>query len=321
MSIPLSRTLACLVACVALGTAAAQQAYPSRPLTIVVPFGPGSAPDAVSRLVGEELTRQLGQPVVIQNKPGANSMIGTAYVAQNVPADGYTLLYGTNSGLSAAPSMVKSLSYDPLHDLAPVASLQETYFLLVARPGGNTGGFADLLERIRRNPGKVRIGGASLTMEVTDTLMRNAGGLEHIYVPYKQLSRMLLDIEGGQIEAGFSTISSALPLIQSGKLTALAATSPQRLDLLPEVPAMAETLPGVTLATWTGFFVRAGTPADYIDHLHRAINDALKTPKLAQLTAESGRALRLTPAEFRDFIEVDEVRWREIFQAAGIEPR
>lgn len=309
---------ACLMGAAA---AAAQETFPDRELTLVVPFGPGSAPDTQSRLVGQALSEQLGQSVIVQNKPGANSMIGTAYVAHSVPADGYTLLYGTNSGISAARAMNQSLTYDPLRDLAPVASLQEAYFVLLARPDVAGKTFAGVLEHIRTHPGTFKIGGASVTMEVTSKMMANAGKLDYIYVPYKQLSQMVTDIKGGVLDAGFSTIGTALPLVQAGEMVALAATSPERLEVLPEVPSMTESLPGVTLATWTGFFVPAGTPQDRIELLNREIAKAMQRPQIRKISAESGRPLNMSVAEFATFIKEDEPRWAKIFAEAGIKPR
>ncbi len=305
-------------ACLAAG---AEEAFPARPITLVVPFGAGSAPDVQSRLIGQALGEQTGQTVIVQNRPGANSMIGTAYVANSVPADGYTILYATNSGISSARAMNKALNYDPIEDLKPVASLQETYFVLLARPDVAGRTFPGVVDAIRKNPDTFRIGGASVTMEVTNKLMQNAGELKHVYVPYKELSRMLMDLKGGVLEAGFSTIASALPLVQSGELVALATTSPERLAVLPGVPTMAETLPGVTLATWTGMFVPAATPPERAAVLTREIQRAVQRPEIQKLNRDGGRALTLSPEAFAAFIRADEPRWMEIFQAAGIEPQ
>lgn len=299
----------------------AQQPYPSQPIRIIVPFGPGGSPDQFSRQMGKELSERLHQPIVVENKPGANSMLGTGYVARSVPADGYTILYGTNSGISAARSMVKSLSYDPMADLSGVAMLQDTSFVLVTSSANKGMTLAELIRRIRANPGKVNLAGASVTTTVVAKMMETKGQLNTVYVPYKENSRMLLDLMAGQVLAGFSPIPSAQPLIEQGKVIPLAITGPERVGLLPKTPALSEQLPGVTLTTWTGFFVPSKTPRPIVDFLHRQITEVIKLPELQTSILESGRALTMSPAEVDAFIRKDEPRWTALFREAGIEPQ
>lgn len=314
----LSATLAA-VALVVLPNAQAQDAFPSKPIRIIVPFGPGGSPDTLSRMVAKELQARTGQTVVVENKPGANSIIGTSFVA-NSPADGYTILYGTNSGLSSASSMVKSLPYDPIKSLQGVIILQEGYFVLVGKAGEGSPNFPELVDRIRKNPKAHQIGGASVTILVSNKLMANAGKLEHTYVPYKENSRMMLDLVGGQISAGFSPVGAALPLITQGKLKALAVTGPQRLSSLPDTQTIAETLPGVALATWTGYFVPAKTPKPVVDYLYKQLSEILRMPAMVKWNQDAGRPLYMAPDEISEFLPKDELRWQTVFRSAGIQP-
>jgi tripartite-type tricarboxylate transporter receptor subunit TctC len=267
------------------------------------------------------LSERVGQPVIVENKPGANSMLGTGYVARNVPADGYTILYGTNSGMSAARSMVKNMTYDPAADLAGVAMTQETSFVMVTSAANKGLTLAELIRRVRANPGKIELAGASVTTTVTARMMANAGKLDMVYVPYKENSRMLLDLMAGQVLVGFSPIPAAKPLIEQGKVIALAITGPERVALLPDTPALSEQLPGVALTTWTGFFVPVKTPRPVVDFLHRQITEITRQPELQANILESGRPLSMTPAQIDEFVRRDEQRWAGLFKAAGIEPQ
>ena len=299
----------------------AQAPYPSQPIRIVVPFGPGGSPDQFSRQLAKVLSERVRQPVIVENKPGANSMLGTGYVARNVPADGYTILYGTNSGMSAARSMVKNMTYDPAADLAGVAMTQETSFVMVTSAANKGLTLAELIRRVRANPGKIELAGASVTTTVTARMMANAGKLDMVYVPYKENSRMLLDLMAGQVLVGFSPIPAAKPLIEQGKVIALAITGPERVALLPDTPALSEQLPGVALTTWTGFFVPVKTPRPVVDFLHRQITEITRQPELQANILESGRPLSMTPAQIDEFVRRDEQRWAGLFKAAGIEPQ
>jgi tripartite-type tricarboxylate transporter receptor subunit TctC len=317
-----SRAFQCAAAAVLLITtplaAWAQDNFPSKPIRIIVPFGPGGSPDVLSRMIGKELQIRTGQPVIVENRPGANSIIGTAAVA-NAPPDGYTILYGTNSGISSARSLVKNLPYDPVKSLSGVIILQEGYFVLVGKPG-ELPNFPQFIDRIKKDPNSTQIGGASVTILVTNKLMANAGKLEHTYVPYKENSRLLLDVMGGQIAAGFSPVGAALPFIAQGKLAPLAVTGPERLSSLPNVPTIAETLPGVSLALWTGYFVPAKTPRPIVDYLYKQLAEILRLPEMVKWNSDAGRALYMPPREVDEFVVKDEVRWQAVFRSAGIQP-
>ena len=306
----------------ALGVPAfAQAPYPSQPIRIIVPFGPGGSPDQFSRQLAKMLSAKVGQPVVVENKPGANSMLGTGFVARSAPADGHTILYGTNSGLSAARSMVRNMSYDPTADLSGVTMTQDTSFVLVTSVANKGLTLAELIRRVRANPNKVELAGASVTTTVVAKMMANAGKLDMVYVPYKENSRMLLDLMAGQVLVGFSPIPAAKPLIEQGKIVPLAITGADRVALLPDTPSLSEQLPGVALTTWTGFFVSSKTPRPIVDYLHRQISEITRQPELQASILESGRPLSMTPTQIDEFVRKDEQRWAGLFKAAGIEPQ
>ncbi|MDM0021895.1 Bug family tripartite tricarboxylate transporter substrate binding protein [Variovorax saccharolyticus] len=298
----------------------AQAPFPSQPIRFIVPFGAGGSPDVFTRLLAKELSERVKQPVIVENRPGANGMLGTQYVARSAPADGYTILYGTNSGISAARAMVKNLSYDPTTDLAGVAMTQETSFLLVTGAANRGMTLAQLIQRIRDEPGRYEIGGASVTTAVTAQMMANAGKIKAVYVPYKENSRMLLDIMSGQIAVGLSPILAATPLLEAGKVVPLAVSGSQRVQLLPNVPTLSEQLPGVVLTTWTGYFVPSRAPRAVVDYLHRQITEISALPELQKFIVESGRQFSMTPSEIDQFVKKDEPRWSALLKDAGIQP-
>lgn len=315
------RMLAGMAALLAAPTALRAQApFPSQPIRIIVPFGPGGSPDVFSRMLAKDLSERVKQSVIVENRPGANSILGTSYVARNVPADGYTLLYGTNSGLSAAPAMVKSLNYDPVNDLCGVAMVQETCFAMVVSEANKDLKLDTLFQRIRANPSQVQIGGASVTTLITDKLMAQAGKLGHVYVPYKENSRMLNELMGGQIVAGYSPIPSVTPLIASRKLFPIALTGPERLRVLPGTPTISEALPGVALATWTGYFAPAKTPRPIVAKLHALLTESMQTPELQKYVLDVGRPLPMSPEQIDAFVRNDEPRWRALVAQTGVEP-
>ncbi len=297
----------------------AEDRYPSKPIRIVVPFGAGGSPDVYSRILAAELQRRTGLVVTVENRSGANSMLGTHHVAKGSPADGYTILYGTNSGLSAARAMVRSVPYDPTGDLAGVAMVGDSSFVLVTRAQDKVT-LAELVRLMRERPGEYEIGGASVTTKVVDGMLSTVGKLDHLYVPYKENARMLNELMAGEIRYGFSPIPSAVKLIETGKIVPIAVTGPARVAALPDVPSLSEELPGVALTTWTGYFVAAKTPRHIVDYLHRTLSEINDLPELRGITEQSGRPLRMKPHEIDAFVKNDEKRWVRLFRDAGIQP-
>ncbi len=299
----------------------AQRTFPAQPIRIIVPFGAGGPPDIYSRQLAKELSARVGQPVIVENRPGANGTLGSGYVARGVPADGYTLLYGTNSGLSAARSMTKSLAYDPTGDFAGVSMIGDASFLLVAPASDLQATIKDFTDRARTRPGALNLGGASLTTQLAARLMTNAAGLDVVYVPYKENTRMLVELMGGQLDAGISPVRAAKPLIEQGKLVALAVTGPQRLQGMPNVPLLSELWPGVAVTAWSGYFVPANTPREVVDVLNQHISGVTSgSQELRSQVLEQGRPIEMAPREIDQFVRKDEARWTALFKSAGIGP-
>jgi len=302
------------------GCVSAQDTYPSKLIRIIVPFTAGSAPDVFARMLARSLESRIGQSVLIEARPGANSILGASLAAKAAP-DGYTILYATSSATSAAKALFKSLPYDPINDLAALTIFQELYLVLLVKSDEKGLGFAQFLEKIRRNPASFSTAGASSTAEILDRMIDRATGKpEHVYIRYSNSSTMVNDLLGGRLGGAFHTVSGALPLIQSGQAFAIAVSSPVTLSRLPNVPTMKTTLPGVELGTWSGFFVPAKTPKVVINALYKPLALILKEPEFVRWSEESGRTLQMTPDEADAFVRAEEQRWTSLGRMAGIQP-
>lgn len=298
----------------------AQDKYPSKPIRIVVPWGTGGSPDIFNRMVANSLEARIGQRVLVENRAGANGIVGTNHVARSV-ADGYTVLYASNSGISAARALVKTLQYDPINDFAGVTIVQEGYNVLVVRSEDKGLTFPRFLERLRKDPERYSIGGTSTTAEVSNALMSSIGKLTHTYIRYKDTPTMMNDLLGGRLAAAFSPIGSMMQSIQQGQIFASGVTAPARLPVLPNTPAIAESLPGATVSVWVGYMVPAKTPKPVIDYLYEKISLVLKEPAILKWNEDAGRALFMKPDEVDAFVRKDELHWQALFQAAGIKPQ
>lgn len=303
-----------------LSRVAAQPAgYPAQTLTMIVPFGAGGPPDAYTRLFALKLEKRIGQRIVVENRPGANSVIGTGLAARARP-DGYTVLYATNSSLSAAPALFKAVNYDPVRDFSGVMITGEGYFALIV-PGKDKGlTLPQLLERLRREPESNAIGGSSTTAEVLNKSLQNGAKLTHTYVRYAASAKMMTDLIGGRLGAAFQPVVGLAGMIKAGTVHMVAVAAPRRLPLFPDVPTISETVPDIDFGYWNGFFVPAGTPRDIIEFLHRHMQEVLQDPEIVRLTEEGGVVLRMGPAETDSFVRKEVVRWRDLLRGAGIEP-
>lgn len=300
--------------------ALAAEEYPNKPLRIIMPFGPGGSPDTFGRMTSKYLSERIGQPVVVENKPGANSTVGAAFVAKSKP-DGYTILYGTNSSTSAARSMFKSLPYDPIKDLAGIIINQEGFYMLIVRPT-EKGGLAEFIENARKSPDRYAMGGSSSTGEILNKMFKDAAKLGYTYVRYKASSAMFADIIAGRLAGTFQPINISLSYVRSGKLRGLAVSSAERLPIVPEVPTVNDLYPGVVLSTWTGYFAPAATPRSIINYLHKHYADiTLNVPDINKWASNAGRALTMKPEEVDTYIRQDESRWSKLTRAAGIDPQ
>jgi tripartite-type tricarboxylate transporter receptor subunit TctC len=302
-------------------TAAIAQGYPTKPIKIIVPFAAGGNVDITARLVAPGLSDALGQPVVVENKPGAGGTIGADLVAKS-PPDGYTLLMGSNSTFSVAPSLYPNNPYNPLRDFAPVIMIASAPFVLVTNPATSPRTAAELVAQAKANPGKLTMAsaGTGSSNHLVGELFQEISGARFTHIPYKGSGQALTDLMGGQVDLHFDQLTSASSHIQAGKLKALLVTAPQRVPMLPDVPTAAEAGYAKFQATnVTGLIAPAGTPREIIEKLSAAtqkvIAQAAVKEKFAGLGAETVGG---TPEEFGVYIKDDLAKWTRIVKDANV---
>lgn len=311
----------CLAAALcALPLAALAQAWPARPITMVVPFPPGGPTDIVARLLAQQMSQELGQSIVIDNKPGANGNIGNAAVAKS-PADGYTLLYNTSS-IALSPALYKKLSYDVNKELAPVALAAVVPLALVVHTSVPVKTVQEFQAYVRANPGKLSYGSAG-NGNVTHLgvfQMLRAMGAEATHIPFKGSAPADLALAGGQIEFMTDTINSVIPFIKDKRMNLLAVTTPRRMALYPDVPTLAESgLPGFEAGAWQGLMVPAGTSPEIIAKLNAAVNKVLKNPQvMAKLAQQGTEPLGSTPQEYGAYLQKELKRWKDVVAVTGV---
>jgi tripartite-type tricarboxylate transporter receptor subunit TctC len=297
------------------------QGYPSKPVKIIVPFAPGGNVDITARLVAPGLSEALGHPVVVENKPGAGGTIGADLVAKS-PPDGYTLLMGSNSTFSVAPSLYPKNPYHPLKDFAPVIMIASAPFVLVTNPGASARTAAELVAQGKANPGKLTMSsaGTGSSNHLVGELFQEISGARFTHVPYKGSGQALTDLMGGQVDLHFDQITSAASHIQAGKLRALLVTAPQRVPMLPEVPTATEAGYARFHATnVTGLIAPAGTPREVIDKLNAATRKVIAQPAIREKFAGLGAdAVGGTPEEFGAYIKDDFSKWTRIVKEANV---
>ena len=313
------RVLVLLAAALAASVVNAQT-YPARPVRLLVPFPAGSATDQIARVVGQQLQESLGQPFVVENKPGAQGSIASAEVARAAP-DGHTLMVGTNTPLAANPSLFKKLNYDPVKDFAPVARLGTISFMIMVRPDFPAKDLKGFLNHAKANPGKLSAGYGSAGSQVSQAMLRSMGKIDFIDVPYKGLPQAITDVLGGQISFTFADLANALAQIKGGKLRGIAVTSQKRSALAPEVPAIAEALPGYELIAWFALVAPAGTPAPVVSRLHEVTVKSLAKPEVkARFDALGTDVAPMNPSELAGFIRSEIGKWAKMAKEAGIQP-
>jgi len=323
MDIIRSLISAAAVAILGIVTPASAQTYPTRPVKIVSPFPPGSAIDLVARVLSDKLTAGLGQPVLVENRPGAGGNIGATIVAQAAP-DGYTVLV-TSSGMAAAPGLYKNLNYDPINDFIPVTPIGVLPNVLVIAPNNDKGikSVADLVAYAKKNPGKLTYAsaGSGSATHMSDEKFRVGAGFEAVHVAYKGTPEAMTDIMAGNVDYMFTTMASGIPLIQGNKLVALSVGAPQRSPLLPNVPTTAEA--GVRDADymlWAGMFVPAKTPRDVVARLHAEVAKAVQSPDMKERLAKLGADPMLaTPEQFATQFKNEIAANIELIKKAGIQ--
>jgi tripartite-type tricarboxylate transporter receptor subunit TctC len=304
----------------ALAPAAWAQAWPARPVRIVVPYPPGGPTDIVARVVGQKLAERLRQPFVIENRAGAGGNIGAEAVAKSAP-DGYTLLLGTTAH-AINPSLFKALGYDFARDFVPVALLTTIPLVVVVPASSPVASVADLVAAAKARPGAVTYGssGNGQSTHMAAELFNSMAGVSMTHVPYKGSAPALVDLAGGQVGVMFDTMLSAMPQVKAGRLRALAVTSAARAPSAPELPTVAESgLPGYEVGAWNGLFAPAGTPPEVVALLNRTVDEVLRDPEVRQRFAADGAIVGGGPTEqFASFVRRELDKWRVVVERAGV---
>lgn len=310
----------CVAAWLVVETAAAQD-YPVKPIRLIVPFGAGGGSDYVGRLVAQKLTEQMGQTMVVENRPGAASLVGTELAAKS-PADGYTLLLA-DSGFTINPAFYKNTKYDPLKDFEPITVVAQTPYVLVVNPALTyAASLKDFLAAAKAQPGAINIGSAGngSGTHMSGELFKLRAQLNLTHVPYKSAGASVADVVGGQIQASMSSPPAALPLAKAGKVKILAAAAPKRSALLPDVPTFEEAgVQGVHVSNWYAVMSVGGTPKPIIKRLHDELMKAIAAPDMRErLAAGALEPSPTTPEEFRSLISAELQRWAQVIKEAGI---
>ena len=305
----------------AVPPAAAQaQDYPARLISVVVPYPAGSFTDNVMRPVAAALSRSLGQSVVIDNRAGAQGVVGTQFGARAKP-DGYTLLVGSSTSLAANVGLFKSLPYDPLKDFQPVAGLAYTSMMFMVRPDSPAKDLKSFLELARKQASPMPAGIGSSSAQVGLALLAKVSGAKFTTVPYKGTPQVITDLIGGVIPMGVVDVGNGVPQMKSGRLVPLVISGTARSTSAPDVPTMAETWAGINLVTWVGLVAPTGTPMPIVDKLHAAVNEALANPEIKKTFAAMATEIEpVAPAALKARMERDLVQWGELIRAAGIQP-
>jgi tripartite-type tricarboxylate transporter receptor subunit TctC len=302
-------------------TAWAQQAYPTRPVRLVVGFPAGQTADIAARLVGQWLSERLGQPFVIDNRPGASGTVATELVVRS-PPDGYTLLFATSSNYINA-TLYEKLSYDFIRDIAPVAGNIASPLVLEVNPAVPVKTVPEFIAYAKANPGKLNMASAGNgnSTHVSGELFKMMTGINLLHVPYRGSAPALTDLLGGQVQVMFDLVASSIAHIKAGKLRALAVTTKTRLEVLPDVPTVSEFVPGYEATGVGGVGAPRGTPAEIIDKLNREINAGLADPKMKARLAELGQIVTTgSPADYGKFIVEETEKWGKVVRFAGIKP-
>ena len=299
--------------------AADAQSYPSKPIRIIVPFPPGGISDVMSRVFGQKFTDAWNQPVIVENRAGAGGNIGTEIVAKS-PPDGYTLVMGSIGTHAVNVSLFSKLPYDPVRDFAPVALVIEADGLLVLHPSVPVKTVKDLIALARARPGQLvyASAGNGTAAHLAGELFKSMAKIDLVHVPYKGNVPAISDLVGGQTSMLFATLPTVLPLAKAGKLHALAVTGAQRNPTVPDVPTMADTLPGFEVTNWIALFAPAGTPGDIVAKLNAEIMRIMRLPDVqSRLVNEGAKFTPNTPSEFAAFVKSEITKWGKVIKNSG----
>jgi tripartite-type tricarboxylate transporter receptor subunit TctC len=304
-----------------LAGAAQAQTYPTRNITMVLPFAAGSGTDTTTRLIAAEVGKALGQQLVVENKPGANGMLAATHVARAAP-DGYTLFVTTNTTHSANPSLMKQLTYDPVKDFTPIARTGNLPFMLVINPDVPAKSVQELTAYAKANPGKLTYASGSSAAIVMGATYARRANLDLLHVPYKSSPPALTDVIGGRVSMMFIDIPTGLPLVNAGKLRGLAVTTKDRSALLPDMPSMQEAgVPDFDITSWQGWFGPANLPKDVVTKVNAEVRKVIENPEIKKQLGERGMdAFSGTPEDLAKFVNEQLVLWTRLIKEAGIEP-
>ncbi len=295
--------------------------FPNKPIRIVVPFAAGSATDVISRILGNSVSAAIGQPIIVDNKAGADGAIAAVEVAKASP-DGYTLLMATNSPMSVTPAMKKSLPYDPVADFTPITDVGRYTFFVVAYPGLPAKTLPEFIQYAKANPGKVNYATGNTTGIVSTALLSSLAKIDMVHVPYKSEPLIMPDLVSGRVQLMFASATTSMPLIRDGKLRALVTTLPKRSHLLPDVPTIAEAgFPTFSIISWAGLFGPAKMPAELVARLNKEFVAAMGRPDVQE--AMQKQAFVLTPSspeKLAAYLKEQLASYRSILQSLGIQP-
>lgn len=315
------RFLAAIAMTVLAPSMAGAQSYPTKPITIVIGSSPGSTTDGLARAMGAQITKETGQAVVVDSRPGAFGGIAAQLVARSAP-DGYTLFMTTNTTQAANPHLVKNLPYNPIKDFAPIGQVAQGYMLMVVNPNVKATNVPELIALAKKEPGKLTFGSGSSSARVATEQFQHMTGTKLTYVPYKANPPAVIDLVAGQTDVMIVDLTTSLPQVKAGKLRALGVSSPQRSQLLPSVPTIAEQgVAGYEFGYWNGLYAPAGTPAPIINRLNELMRKAMATESVHHFVMENGMEVKVSsPEELAKFQLAELDRWGKIIKTAGIQP-
>ncbi len=314
----MKKIIAAFTLCLLAFAAGAQDNYPSKPIRLIVPFAPGQVTDWLARMVGEQMQAELGQPVIVENRAGANGVLGNAYAAKQ-PADGYTLVVTSNGTHAAAPHMTKVLGYEPINDFAHFTALMSLPWTLMVRSDFPAQNINEFIAYLKANPGKLSTGYGSQSSRLCVHLLRTMAKVDFLDVPYKSLGQTTTDVRGGVLQFTFLDFGSAMA--QNGQgMRALAVTSPARSAQLPNVPAMAEALPGYQMTSWLGMAAPAGTPPAITRRLQQVVAKIMANPEnQKKIAAYGGQVMTQNGEQLVALIKAENTVWANFARDAGVQ--
>ncbi len=315
----MKKLLAALLA-LAFSSAAFAQAYPNKPIRLIVPWPPGGPAEALARTVSTKMTEVMGQPFIIEAKPGANGTIGTAFVAKAAP-DGYTILFSHLGPTAISPSLMKDLPYDPVKDFEPITQVISGPTLLVVRTGLPINSVAELIAHAKANPGKVSYAsvGVASTTHLAGEMLNVAAGINTLHVPYKGSTPAITDMLGQRVDFAFFGISGSIQQARAGQLRAIAISTLKRSPNFPDIPAVAETVPGFELNSWYGMMAPAGTSKAIVQRLYQEVAAAVKKPDVIEWMKQNGLdPVASTPEEHAAYIRSETAKWAKAIKDAKV---